>query len=407
MPDTVHNAPKAAAPLDASTSTPKDYVGPATSPVDEPRVSKGSSESNEKRKRLLTYVGIAALLGGLGYATYYGLVASHYVSTDNAYVGTDSAQVNALVSGPVASIAAAETQEVRAGDVLMTLDDSDAKIAVEQAAAALALAKRHVAGYYASDTALAGQLGARQAQVDSAQAMITSAQSGLDNAKSELTRRQNLAQSGAVSQEELTSAQNSFAQAQAAYASAVANLAEARAGVAAAGGQRATNATQFSGVSADQNPEVLAAQARLDAANLALARTIVRSPTDGIVSKKAVQVGQQVAIGTPLMTVVPTSRAYVDANFKEGQLRKVKAGQPVELHSDLYGKSVTFHGTVRGISGGTGSAFSLIPAQNASGNWIKVVQRLPVRIDLNAQEVKTHPLRVGLSMDARIDTSKH
>ncbi len=404
MPDTTHKMPETAAPLDDAKAYPP---APAASVPPQPKLNTGNAVGNAKRKRLLTYVGAAVVIGAIAYGAYYGLVASHYVSTDNAYVGTDTAQVNAMVAGPVASIAAMETQSVQVGDVLMTIDDADAKIAVEQAQAALALAKRHVAGYYASDQALAGQVGAREAQVASAQAMIASAQSGLDNAKTELTRRQNLAQSGAVSQEELTSAQNAFTQAQAGYNTALATLAEAKAGVEAAGGQRATNAAQFSGVSADQNPEVLAAQAKLDAANLALSRTVVRAPTDGIVSKKAVQVGQQVAVGSPLMTVVPTTRAYVDANFKEGQLRKVVPGQTVELYSDLYGKSVTYHGTVRGISGGTGAAFSLIPAQNASGNWIKVVQRLPVRIDLDPKELKAHPLRVGLSMDAKIDTAKN
>lgn len=368
-------------------------------------IAPSQAAGNAKRKRLLTYLGIAVAVGAVAYGAYYGLVASHYVSTDNAYVGTDTAQVNALVAGPVASIAVSETQMVKAGDVLLTIDDSDAKIAVAQAQAALAQAQRHVQGFYASDEALAGQLGARQADVASADAQIAAAQANLSNAKTELTRRQNLSASGAVSQEELTTAQTAFTQAQAALNAAQAARAQALAGVKAAGGQRATNAAQFAGVDAAQNPEVLAAQARLDAANLALERTIVRAPTDGIVSKKAVQVGQQVAVGTPLMTVVPIARAYVDANFKEGQLRKVIPGQVVELHSDLYGKSVTYHGTVRGISGGTGSAFSLIPAQNASGNWIKVVQRLPVRIDLDPKELKAHPLRVGLSMSAKIDTS--
>lgn len=367
-------------------------------------VAPSQAASNAKRKRLLTYLGVAVVVAAVAYGAYYGLVASHYVSTDNAYVGTDTAQVNALVAGPVAGISVSETQAVKAGDVLLTIDDADAKIAVAQAQAALALAQRHVQGYYASDEALAGQLGARQADVASANAQIAAAQANLSNAKTELTRRQNLAQSGAVSQEELTTAQNAFTQAQAALNAAQAAHAQALAGVQAAGGQRATNAAQFSGVDAAQNPEVLAAQAKLDAANLALERTIVRAPTDGIIAKKAVQVGQQVAVGTPLMTVVPVARAYVDANFKEGQLDKVVPGQTVELHSDLYGKKVTFHGTVRGISGGTGSAFSLIPAQNASGNWIKVVQRLPVRIDLDPKELKAHPLRVGLSMSARIDT---
>ena len=372
-----------------------------------PTQAKPNAANNAKRKRLLTYLAVAVAVGAVGYGVYYLAYASHYVSTDNAYVGTDVAQVNALVPGPIATVVVNETQAVKAGDVLATIDASDAKIAVEQAKADLALAQRRVQGYYATDEALGGQLGARQADVARAEAAITAAKSDLDNAKLELTRRQNLAKSGAVSQEELTSAQNAYARAQAAYATATTDRDAAQAAVQAASGQRATNATQISGVDAAQNPEVLAAQARLDAAQLALDRTIVRAPTDGIVSKKSIEVGQQVAVGTPLMTIVPTATAYVDANFKEVQLNKVHPGQKVELYSALYGKGVTYHGTVRGLSGGTGSAFSLIPAQNASGNWIKVVQRLPVRIDLDPKELKAHPLRVGLSMTARIDTSRH
>ena len=398
MADTAHPAPR-------SEATKEAYAPPVT-PATAPPKANGNAAGNAKRTQLLTYVGVAVAIGAIGYGAYYGLVASHYVSTDNAYVGTDTAQVNALVAGPVKSIAVAETQNVKAGDILMTIDDADAKIAVEQAEADLALAQRHVQGYYANDAALAGQVNAREAQVAGANAAIASAQSALDNAKTELTRRQNLAQSGAVSQEELTTAQNGYSQAQAAYNTAVAGRAEALAGVQAAGGERQGNAVNFSGVPAAQNPEVLAAQAKLDAANLALSRTVVRAPTDGIIARKAVQVGQQVAVGTPMMTVVPTSKAYVDANFKEGQLTHVLPGQKVELVSDLYGSKVVYHGTVRGISGGTGSAFSLIPAQNASGNWIKVVQRLPVRIDLDPAEVAAHPLRVGLSMAAKIDISK-
>ncbi len=365
-----------------------------------------AAPANAKRKQLLTYVAIAVVLGAIGYGAYYVAYASHYVSTDNAYVGTDTAQVNALVAGPIKTVTALETQHVKSGDILATIDDADARIAVEQAQAALATAQRHVEGYVANDQALAGQVGARQADVARANAQIAAAQADLDSARINLGRRQKLATSGAVSQEELTDAQDAFAKAQAAYANATASRDAALAAVTAAGGQRQTNQTLFSGVTSEQNPEVMAAQARLDAANLALSRTVVRAPTDGIVSKKAIEVGQQVQVGTPLMTVVPVDRAYVDANFKEVQLKKVVPGQKVEVTSDLYGKSVVYHGTVRGISGGTGSAFSLIPAQNASGNWIKVVQRLPVRIDLDPKEVAAHPLRVGLSMAAKIDTSK-
>ncbi len=155
----------------------------------------------------------------------------------------------------------------------------------------------------------------------------------------------------------------------------------------------------------DQNPDVLAAQARVDAAQLALSRTVIRAPIAGVVAKKAVELGQQVPVGAPLMAIVPTASAYVDANFKEVQLARVRVGQPVMLTTDLYGGGVKFHGRVKGLSGGTGSAFSLIPAQNASGNWIKIVQRLPVRIDLDPAELARHPLRVGLSMKATIDVS--
>ena len=143
----------------------------------------------------------------------------------------------------------------------------------------------------------------------------------------------------------------------------------------------------------------------MDAAKLALSRTVIRAPVSGIVAKKAVELGQQVPVGATLMAIVPTTSAYVDANFKEGQLARVREGQPVTLTSDLYGGGVKFHGRVRGLSGGTGSAFSLIPAQNASGNWIKIVQRLPVRITLDPAELARHPLRVGLSMKASIDVA--
>ena len=384
---------------------PKEAYVPPVQPASAPPKAAAPSAGNEKRKRLLTYLAAGVAAAAVIWGGYYVLVASHYVSTDNAYVGTDVAQVNALVPGPIAAINVVETQTVKAGDVLMTIDNSDARIAVEQAQAALALAQRHVQGYVANDTALAGQIGASQAAVAGADAQIAAAQSALNNARTELTRRQNLATSGAVSQEELTSAQNAFAQAQAAYNTAVAGRAEAVARVQAAGGQRQSNAVNFAGTSVSDNPEVLAAKARLDAAQLALDRTVVKAPVDGVVTKKAVQIGQQVAVGTPLLTVVPTTRAYVDANFKEGQLKKVTPGQCVELTSDLYGKSVKFHGKVRGLSGGTGSAFSLIPAQNASGNWIKVVQRVPVRIDLDPKDLADHPLRVGLSMDAKIDVN--
>lgn len=344
-----------------------------------------------RRRRMLLWLGAVVLAGVAVYAIYAVLFAGRSVSTDNAYVGAQVAQVTPLVSGPVAQVLVLETQKVKAGQPLVILDDSDARIAVAQAEAALGQAERKVRTYQASDTALAGQLAARQADLQRARADFAKARTDLD-------RRQNLATSGAVSGDELTNAHNEFARAQAALAQAQANLRAAQ-------GERQANLVLIEGAPLEQNPEVAAARARLDAARLALSRTEIRAPVDGVVSKRTVQVGQEVQAGTPLMAIAPIQAAYVDANFKEVQLKKVRPGQPVTLTSDLYGGDVVFHGRVRGLAGGTGSAFSLIPAQNASGNWIKVVQRLPVRIDLEPRELAQHPLRVGLSMKAKIDIS--
>jgi membrane fusion protein (multidrug efflux system) len=353
--------------------------------------ASGVAAARANRRRLLTWLAIAVAVGAALFGAWWLLTSGRSVSTDNAYVGADLGEVTPLVAGPVAKVLVRETEVVKAGAPLVILDDSDAKIMVEQARAALGSAERRVRAMDASDTALAGQLSARDAD-------IARARSDLDRAKTDLERRQALSASGAVSGDELTNARNRFTEAQAA-------LAQAQANRAAAVGSREANRVMISGVSLEQNPEVLSARARLDAAQLALDRTVIKAPIDGVISKKQVEVGQQVAMGVPLMAIVPTTEAYVDANFKEVQLRKVRAGQPVTLTSDLYGKDVVFHGKVRGLSGGTGAAFSLIPAQNASGNWIKVVQRLPVRIDLDPKDLARHPLRVGLSMKAAVDIS--
>ena len=373
---------------------------------DQQPANGGHGAANNKRRRQLTLLGGAVAVGLLGYGAWWLAFDSHYVETDDAYVGAETAQVTALSPGPVAKIFVVETQAVKAGDPLVIIDDADARIAVAQAEAALGQAERKVKGYFASDTALAGQFDARQADVQRADAQIVAAKADVDRARLDLSRRQALVGQGAVSGDELTSAQNRFANAQAALTGAQAARAQALASRAAAIGTREVNTVLISGVSVTENPEVKAAQARLDAARLALARTVVRAPTDGVVARKSVQVGQQVAMGTPMMAVVPTAQAYVDANFKEVQLDKVVPGQPVVLTSDLYGGGVKFHGKVRGLAGGTGSAFSLIPAQNASGNWIKVVQRVPVRITLDPAELAKHPLRVGLSMKAKIDVAQ-
>jgi len=362
--------------------------------------------ANGRRRRQLTLLGGAVAVGLVGYGAWWLAFDSHFVETDDAYVGAETAQVTALSPGPVAKIFVSETQSVKAGDPLVVIDDADARIAVAQAEAALGQAERKVKAYFASDTALAGQFDARQADVQRADAQILAARADVERARVDLSRRQALVGEGAVSGDELTTAQNRLTNAQAALTVAQAVRAQTLASREAAVGTREANTVLISGVSVSENPEVKAAQARLDAARLSLARTVVRAPTDGVVARKSVQVGQQVAIGAPLMSVVPTTQAYVDANFKEVQLDKVVPGQPVTLVSDLYGGRVKFHGKVKGLAGGTGSAFSLIPAQNASGNWIKVVQRVPVRITLDPAELAKHPLRVGLSMKAKIDVAQ-
>jgi membrane fusion protein (multidrug efflux system) len=361
-----------------------------------------SAEKTTQRKRLFAGLAAAAVLAGGGYYAYDTLVASHHVSTDNAYVGAYSAEITPLVGGPVAAVEVADTQTVRKGQVLVRLDDTDARLALANAEAALQMAERKVRGYMANDEGLGAQVSARAAGQAQARAQVAAAQSNLQRARIDLDRRKALAADGSVSGEELTSAQNAYVNAAAALQAAMAGEAVAAADRDAALGSRGANQALISGASVLDNPQVAAARATRDQARVDLERTIIRSPVDGVVSKRQVQVGQRVQPGMGLMVVVPVEHAYVDANFKEIQLAKVKPGQAVELTSDLYGKKVVYHGRVSGFSGGTGAAFAVVPAQNATGNWIKVVQRLPVRIALDPAELRRNPLRVGLSMDADI-----
>jgi membrane fusion protein (multidrug efflux system) len=344
------------------------------------------------RKKLLTGLvsGVVAV-AAVGFA-YNVLVASHYAETDNAYVGADTATITPLYGGPVAQVLVDNAQAVKQGQVLVQLDDTDAQIALAEAQANLANTRRRVEALFAVDDTLKAQIAARDADEKAAQA-------NLAKAKIDLARRQSLLASGGVSADVITAAQT-------AYSNAVAGEQLARANYDSAVAAYQANHALIDGTTVDTNPQVLAAQAERDQAQVNLNRTIIRAPVDGIVTSRDVQVGQQVQPGQTLMLVVPVSQAYVDANFKEVQLAKVRPGQKVTLTSDLYGGGVTFHGTVVGFSGGTGAAFALLPAQNATGNWIKVVQRLPVRIALDPAELTKHPLRVGLSMDAVINTAK-
>ncbi len=345
-------------------------------------------------------IGVTAIAGA-----YMLLSDSDHVMTDNAYVNADVAQVTPLVAGPVASVAVVNTQTVKRGDILVRLDDTDARIAVAKAEAEWQRVRRQFGQVVATGGALAAQVNVGDADVVRARAQLDIATAAYGKARIDLDRRIRLSDSGAVSGEELTIARNAFSAAEGSLAQARAGLAQANAGRQAAQGSHAANDALIAGSTVDTSPDVAAAKAKLDQARIDLARTVIRAPIDGVITNRQVQVGQRVAPGTPVMTIVPVGASYVDANFKEGQLSRVRIGQPVELVSDLYGSDVVYHGRVAGFSGGTGSAFSLIPAQNATGNWIKVVQRLPVRVALDPKELASHPLRVGLSMEAGIDVS--
>ncbi|MDP3400721.1 MAG: HlyD family efflux transporter periplasmic adaptor subunit, partial [Brevundimonas sp.] len=343
-----------------------------------------------------------AVAGG-GAWVYWERVASRYVETDNAYAAVDSAQVTAAVAGIIADVRVKDTQAVKTGDILVVIDPTDAILALAQAEADLGRAVRRVNSLTANDAGLGAQVVAREQEEKRLAAQFTSAQADFERATIDLERRQVLVNSGSVSGDELTRAQNAYASAEANLKAMQAAVAQARAGRNAALGAKQANAALIVGAPLEDNPEVALARARRDQAAVDLERTIIRSPVDGVVARRQVQLGQRVQPSTPLLNVVPVQEMYVNANFKEVQLRDVQPGQKVELRSDLHGDKIVYHGVVDGFSGGTGAAFALIPAQNATGNWIKVVQRLPVRVRLDPAQLQAHPLRVGLSMTARID----
>jgi membrane fusion protein (multidrug efflux system) len=367
--------------------------------------TKPARPANNRRTLLFGVLTVVVLVLGLGYFVYWFAIGRTHVSTDDAYVNADTAEITPQVAGQVDRVLVADTEPVKQGQVLVQIDPADAKVALDQAQAELDQATRKVRGYYANEQALSGQVAVRAADITKADAQIMSAQSDLDRARTELGRRQRLAQSGAVSGDELTQAENQERGAEAALTEARAAKTQAEANRGAALGTQAVNTALISGAAPGENPEIAAARAKVDQAQLDYDRTTLRAPFDGVIAKKNVALGERVQVGATLMEVVPINRAYVDANFKEVQLRHVRLGQPVILTADLYGGHVKFHGRVAGVAGGTGAAFALIPAQNATGNWIKIVQRLPVRVSLDPEELKTHPLRVGLSMKAVIDVS--
>jgi membrane fusion protein (multidrug efflux system) len=348
--------------------------------------------ARSKRKLALVGVTLAMLLGGAAYGLYYALYLNHYESTDNAYVQGNVVQVTPQIAGTVIAINADDTDFVKAGQSLVRLDPADAQVALEQAEAQLAQTVREVRTLFVNNGTLKAQIAARQAE-------LARAQSDLQRAQDDVARRAPLVRTGAVGQEEFNHVTSQLAVAKTA-------LAAAESATEAAREQLASNQSLTENISVEQHPNVLRAAARVREAYLALRRAELVAPVDGYVARRSVQLGQRVQAGAPLLSIIPLSAVWVDANFKEGQLRNLRIGQPAELEADVYGKKVTYHGTIEGLGAGTGAAFALLPAQNATGNWIKVVQRVPVRIALDPKEVAGHPLRVGLSMDAKVDVSK-
>jgi len=331
--------------------------------------------SNGKRKRMMTLLVLVIVIAAIAYGLYYFLVARFSESTDDAYVNGNVVQITPQVSGTVIAVKADDTQTVRSGDPLVQLDPADARVALEQSEAALAQTVRQVRGLFADDSQYQAQVQVREAD--------------LSRAQDDLRRRMEVAQTGAVSQEEIAHARDAVRSAQAALDAAQQQL--------------NANRALIANTTIANHPNVEAAAAKVRDAYLAAARNTLPAPVTGYVAKRSVQVGQRVAPGTPLMSVVPLNSLWVDANFKEVQLKYMRIGQPVEMTADVYGSSVVYHGKVVGFSAGTGSAFSLLPAQNATGNWIKVVQRLPVRISLDPTELEKHPLRIGLSMQVDVN----
>lgn len=365
-----------------------------------------ASRATSSRKKGFMGLAAAVVIAAVGYGLWYYFVGSRYVSTDNAYSAAEVAEVTPSVTGIVQTVNVVDTQAVKQGDVLVQLDDTDARLALAQAEASLGQSRRRVSSYMATDEGLAAQVKAREADETQSQARLVAAQSDFTKAQVDLKRREALAKSGAVSGEELTNARNAMAQAESNLNVAKAAAAQATANRLSTIGSKKANAALTINATVETNPEVMLAKAKVEQAQVDLARTVIKAPVDGVIARRQVQIGQRVQNGERLMSVVPLHDVHVDANFKEVELRHVKIGQPVEVTADIYGDKVVYHGVVSGVSGGTGSAFSMIPAQNATGNWIKVVQRLPLRITLDKRELAKHPLQVGLSMIATIDTSK-
>ncbi|CDF94916.1 MULTISPECIES: efflux RND transporter periplasmic adaptor subunit [unclassified Pseudomonas] len=340
------------------------------------QASENQQDNNpRKRKVMLLALAVIVILAGLGVWAWHELYGRWSESTDDAYVNGNVVEITPQVNGTVVSIGADDGDLVREGQVLVQFDPNDAEVGLQSAQANLARTVRQVRGLYSNVDGMRAQVNAQEAEVQKAQ--------------ENYNRRRNLAAGGAISQEELSHARDDLTSAQNALANARQQL--------------KTTSALVDDTVVSSHPDVQAAAAQLRQAYLADARSTLIAPVTGYVAKRTVQLGQRVQPGTALMAVIPLDQLWIDANFKETQLREMRIGQPVEIETDLYGSDVKFSGTVDSLGAGTGSAFALLPAQNATGNWIKIVQRVPVRIHVNAQELAKHPLRVGLSTEVSVN----
>jgi len=338
-------------------------------------VAPAAPVANGKRRGLLIAFTMLLAIVLIGYGIWWMVFARHYESTDDAYVAGNVVQVTPQVGGTVLAINADDTDLVQAGKPLVELDRADAKVALDQAEAQLAQTVREVRTLFVNNGTLAANVKARSDEVERAAA--------------DLKRRQELAGTGAVSKEEVEHARSA--------------LQSAEAALQATREQLNSNRVLTDRTSVAKHPNVQRAAGQVQAAYLAYSRATLPAPITGYVAKRSVQVGQRIAAGTPLLSIVPLNALWVDANFKEVQVARMRIGQPVTLQSDIYGSDVAYHGKVLGLAAGTGAAFALLPSQNASGNWIKIVQRIPVRIALDPAELEAHPLRIGLSMQIKVD----
>ena len=377
---------------------------PEPAPTPAPTHSTTQIPAKSKRKKNLFLFTLIVLAIAAVTLWLYVTQWRYQVSTEDAYVSGNQVQINAQISGTVTAIGVNDTDMVKAGQTLVALDQADNGLALETAKAQLRTAIRQ----YKTQTATIQQADVNISQAQTAmnevQSQIESAKIALLAAQSDYQRRAALMASQAVSQEEVQHAADTVKKAQAQLDAAVAKQATARSAVVTAQAQRNVTIANLGKNDVLSQPAVQTAMANIQTAWLNLNRTQIVAPIDGQIAKRGVQLGQKISAGTPLMVIVPLHDLWVDANFKESQIKDIHLGQAVNLTSDIYGKEIIYHGKVIGLSAGTGSAFSVLPAQNATGNWIKVTQRLPVRIALDSKELQQHPLRVGLSMHAELDS---